>query len=199
MISPYAAAGTISHHYSEHGSIIKFINELKGLVPLAELPDEKNGRGSARPSSARTNLGRRTIRATSRRSDRGVRLSASCRRRSRRSPAAEATFTPAQINDAAASGRPELSPTATPTAPARRSASCRPTMRARRHTPRARRATRRSRHTSTRGRRLPRLTLCRGMDTLIHRGLGSRRPQAMIRNDRRTGVPDLRPFGVSSA
>jgi phospholipase C len=42
VISPYAASGTVSHRYSEHGSVIKFINELKGLVPLAELPDEKN-------------------------------------------------------------------------------------------------------------------------------------------------------------
>jgi phospholipase C len=42
VISPYAAAGMISHRYSEHGSVIKFINELKGLVPLAELMDEKN-------------------------------------------------------------------------------------------------------------------------------------------------------------
>lgn len=44
LISPYAAAGKISHHYSEHGSVIKFINELFGLVPLASLPDEKRGR-----------------------------------------------------------------------------------------------------------------------------------------------------------
>ena len=42
LISPYAASGTISHRYSEHGSVIKFINELKGLEPLAELPNEKN-------------------------------------------------------------------------------------------------------------------------------------------------------------
>ncbi|MGA7804909.1 alkaline phosphatase family protein [Bradyrhizobium sp.] len=44
LISPYAASGKISHHYSEHGSVIKFINELFGLVPLAQLPDEKRGR-----------------------------------------------------------------------------------------------------------------------------------------------------------
>ncbi len=42
VISPYAASGTISHRYSEHGSVLKLINELKGLVPLAALPDEKN-------------------------------------------------------------------------------------------------------------------------------------------------------------
>ena len=43
LISPYAASGTVSHRYGEHGSIIKFINELKGLVPLARLPDERRG------------------------------------------------------------------------------------------------------------------------------------------------------------
>ena len=44
LISPYAASGEISHRYSEHGSVIKFINELFGLVPLASLPDEVKGR-----------------------------------------------------------------------------------------------------------------------------------------------------------
>ncbi len=43
LISPYATSGLISHQYSEHGSVIKFINELKGLVPLARLPDERRG------------------------------------------------------------------------------------------------------------------------------------------------------------
>ena len=43
LISPYAKAGKISHEYSEHGSVIKFINELFGLVPLASLPDERRG------------------------------------------------------------------------------------------------------------------------------------------------------------
>ncbi len=41
VISPYSAAHTVSHVYSEHSSVIKFVNELFGLVPLAELPDEK--------------------------------------------------------------------------------------------------------------------------------------------------------------
>ena len=44
VISPYAISGKISHRYSEHGSLIKFINELKGLAPLATLPDERKGR-----------------------------------------------------------------------------------------------------------------------------------------------------------
>jgi phospholipase C len=43
VLSPYMAAHTVSHVYSEHGSIIKFINQLFGLVPLSSLPDEKKG------------------------------------------------------------------------------------------------------------------------------------------------------------
>ena len=43
VISPYSAAHTISTAYSEHSSVIKFIDELFGLVPLADLPDEMNG------------------------------------------------------------------------------------------------------------------------------------------------------------
>jgi len=57
VISPYAAGGTISHQYSEHGSVIKFINELKGLVPLARLPDEERGRNLGRRSLGQNNLG----------------------------------------------------------------------------------------------------------------------------------------------
>jgi len=57
VISPYAAAGKISHRYSEHGSVIKFINELKGLVPLAELPDEKNGVQLGKANLGQDNLG----------------------------------------------------------------------------------------------------------------------------------------------
>ena len=64
MISPYAASGTVSHHYSEHGSVIKFINELKGLVPLAFLPDEVKGRALGKTSSVRTIWARPTIRQT---------------------------------------------------------------------------------------------------------------------------------------
>jgi phospholipase C len=52
VISPFAATGTISHTYAEHGSIIKFINELFNLVPLANLPDEAHGRALAAASAA---------------------------------------------------------------------------------------------------------------------------------------------------
>jgi len=40
VISPYAAAHTVSHVYSEHSSVIKFIDDVFGLTPLADLPDE---------------------------------------------------------------------------------------------------------------------------------------------------------------
>jgi phospholipase C len=57
VISPYAASGRISHHYGEHGSVIKFINELKGLVPLARLPDEMRGRYAGKMNLGQDNLG----------------------------------------------------------------------------------------------------------------------------------------------
>jgi phospholipase C len=52
VISPWAAAGTISHTYSEHSSIIKLIDTLFNLTPLADLPDEVKG-----AQDAQANLG----------------------------------------------------------------------------------------------------------------------------------------------
>jgi phospholipase C len=52
VISPFALTNTISHTYTEHGSVIKFINELFDLVPLAKLPDEVHGRTLAAANSA---------------------------------------------------------------------------------------------------------------------------------------------------
>ncbi len=57
LISPYAKAGKISHRYSEHGSVIKFVNELFGLVPLASLPDEQRGRQLGKQTLGQANLG----------------------------------------------------------------------------------------------------------------------------------------------
>ncbi len=57
LISPYAAAGTISHQYSEHSSIIKLINNIFGLVPLAMLPDEVHGRALGQANLGQPNLG----------------------------------------------------------------------------------------------------------------------------------------------
>jgi phospholipase C len=65
VISPYAAAHVVSHVYSEHSSVVKFIDELFNLTPLAQLPDEAAAivAGAANPAfnapsgAAQTNLG----------------------------------------------------------------------------------------------------------------------------------------------
>jgi phospholipase C len=44
VISPYSAVHAISHEPSEHGSIIKFIDNLFNLPHLADLPDEAQAR-----------------------------------------------------------------------------------------------------------------------------------------------------------
>ena len=44
VISPYGVVHGISHEAAEHSSIIKFINQIYGLEPLADLPDEKQAR-----------------------------------------------------------------------------------------------------------------------------------------------------------
>jgi len=44
VISPFSVVHTISHEATEHGSIIKFIDELFNLTPLADLPDESAAR-----------------------------------------------------------------------------------------------------------------------------------------------------------
>jgi phospholipase C len=64
VISPYGASHVVSHVYSEHGSVIKFINQLFGLVPLNALPDEVRARALGAtekavnsPFGAQTQLG----------------------------------------------------------------------------------------------------------------------------------------------
>jgi phospholipase C len=44
VISPYSVAHAISHEPTEHGSVIRFIDELFHLTPLADLPDEADAR-----------------------------------------------------------------------------------------------------------------------------------------------------------
>jgi len=44
VISPFGVVHGISHEATEHGSIIKFIDELFKLTPLAKLPDEASAR-----------------------------------------------------------------------------------------------------------------------------------------------------------
>ena len=44
VISPYSASHVVSHVYSEHSAVIRFIDELFNLTPLADLPSEKAAR-----------------------------------------------------------------------------------------------------------------------------------------------------------
>jgi phospholipase C len=44
LISPYAVAHGVSHELAEHSSIIRMVDELFHLIPLADLPDEERGR-----------------------------------------------------------------------------------------------------------------------------------------------------------
>ena len=98
LISPYAASDAISHRYSEHGSLIKFINELKGLVPLAELPDEKRAVALGEANLGQDKLGpsddpHNDVGDLTEAFDFGRLLGVK-----RPIPASAATFTPAQIS-----------------------------------------------------------------------------------------------------
>jgi phospholipase C len=44
LISPYGVAHGVAHEPAEHSSIIKLVDELFNLIPLADLPDEERGR-----------------------------------------------------------------------------------------------------------------------------------------------------------
>ncbi len=57
LISPYSAVHVVSHERAEHSSIIKFINELYGLTPLADLPDEASARKEGQKLFGQANLG----------------------------------------------------------------------------------------------------------------------------------------------
>jgi phospholipase C len=57
VISPYAVAHGVSHVPSEHSSIIKFVDKLFRLVPLADLPDEERARRIGAEKYGQPNLG----------------------------------------------------------------------------------------------------------------------------------------------
>ena len=57
VLSPWSLQGSISHQYSEHGSLIKFMDELYNLVPLANLPDEVHARQLGQTNLGQANLG----------------------------------------------------------------------------------------------------------------------------------------------
>jgi phospholipase C len=44
VISPYARVHYIAHETGDHGSVVKFVDTLFALTPLAQLPDEQKGR-----------------------------------------------------------------------------------------------------------------------------------------------------------
>ena len=57
VVSPYAKAHAIDHAYAEHSSVIRFIDQLYGLVPLADLPDEARGRQLGQSEFGQADLG----------------------------------------------------------------------------------------------------------------------------------------------
>ncbi len=65
VISPFARAGVVAHEEGDHASVVSLINNVFGMTPLAELPDELLARASAsvnpafnRPNGKpQTNLG----------------------------------------------------------------------------------------------------------------------------------------------
>ena len=44
VISPYARVSAVAHAQGDHASVVKFVDTLFNLTPLADLPDEKKGR-----------------------------------------------------------------------------------------------------------------------------------------------------------
>ncbi len=57
VISPYGVVHGISHEATEHSSIIKFIDLLYGLKPLADLPDEKQAKAQGLATLGQAYLG----------------------------------------------------------------------------------------------------------------------------------------------
>ena len=57
ILSPYGKVHTVSHEASEHSSIIKFIDQLYGLTPLANLPDEAQARKAGLQTYGQAYLG----------------------------------------------------------------------------------------------------------------------------------------------
>lgn len=57
VISPYARVHYIDHEHGNHASVVKFVDEVMGLVPLAELPDEKAARARGEKMFGQKDLG----------------------------------------------------------------------------------------------------------------------------------------------
>jgi phospholipase C len=57
LISPYGTVHAVSHERAEHSSIIKFVDELFNLIPLADLPDEEKARQIGKEKFHQDDLG----------------------------------------------------------------------------------------------------------------------------------------------
>jgi phospholipase C len=57
LISPYARVHTVCHASGDHASVVKFVDRLFGLHPLAELPDERLARQIGVTRYGTANLG----------------------------------------------------------------------------------------------------------------------------------------------
>ncbi len=57
LISPYARTHYISHEQGSQSSVVKFVDALFNLPPLAKLPDELNGRKLAQTEFGQENVG----------------------------------------------------------------------------------------------------------------------------------------------
>jgi phospholipase C len=57
VISPYSVVHAVSHEATEHSSIIKFLDELHNLIPLADLPNELAARAQGVTLFNQANLG----------------------------------------------------------------------------------------------------------------------------------------------
>jgi phospholipase C len=113
VISPWSRRHHISHQYSEHGSVIKFINELYDLVPLADLPDEAAGRALGKANLGQPNLGPSDD-PTNGLGDLMEAFDFDAMKDDRPLPASLATFTPAQVSTFPhlAAANPNVNPTA---------------------------------------------------------------------------------------
>lgn len=57
MISPYSRVHTVSHQIGSQASVVKFVDEIFGLTPLALLPDELKGRKLGQQEFGQPNIG----------------------------------------------------------------------------------------------------------------------------------------------
>lgn len=57
VISPYARAHVVSHEMGTHSSVVKFVDHLFNLPPLATLPDELRGRALGEVRFHQTDMG----------------------------------------------------------------------------------------------------------------------------------------------